>query len=420
MVKRVGKSSNDRGINLVKTRWLFAVFIILLAFTMVFFSGSNTVSVQASQGTGGATVSGIVKTYNPTNETKIQLMQGSVEVDKIIIVETVGRGQVEQQFSFSNVSPGTYSLAITKDAHTKFTVSNIVVADNDVDLTQNNQSDIQVMTLRCGDINGDGMIDNGDLSILWQKDNYNRKIGPTINKRCDLNGDKMVNDGDLTILWYAANYNKGEVVIDLAGGTANRYTVTFKDWNGAILDTQSVAHGTSAVAPVPSERNGYLFTGWDVSYQYITADTVITAVYAPADGLNFFSVTNADGKPGDIVMVTVSLGGTVKTCGFDMRLLYDNTALEYVGYNNENLNYLDVLAYHKEDEHMVRFNYSAASNRTSTAKVLDVSFRIKNAATSSTSLDIIPVEVIFADPQNSNAPAGIDYSLLSGTVTINE
>jgi len=34
-----------------------------------------------------------------------------------------------------------------------------------------------------------------------------------VNERCDLNGDGMINDSDLAILWLAFNYNKGAVVV---------------------------------------------------------------------------------------------------------------------------------------------------------------------------------------------------------------
>ena len=70
------------------------------------------------------------------------------------------------------------------------------------------------MTLRCGDINNDGMINDADLAILWLSTNYNKSAGaPGVNSRCDLNGDGMINDADLAILWLAANYNKGAVIV---------------------------------------------------------------------------------------------------------------------------------------------------------------------------------------------------------------
>ena len=57
------------------------------------------------------------------------------------------------------------------------------------------------------------------------------------------------------------------------------YTVTFKDWNGTVLKTQTVEEGSSATPPSNPSREGYIFTDWDKSYSNITTNTVITALY---------------------------------------------------------------------------------------------------------------------------------------------
>lgn len=58
------------------------------------------------------------------------------------------------------------------------------------------------------------------------------------------------------------------------------YTVTFVDWNGTVLSTQSIASGSAAVAPANPTRTGYHFTGWDVSFANVTANLTVTALYA--------------------------------------------------------------------------------------------------------------------------------------------
>jgi hypothetical protein len=125
-----------------------------------------------------------------------------------------GSGQADQPFTFSGVVPGTYDLVVTKDLHTKFIVKNVEVDNEDVDLTQDARPEVQLMTLRCGDINGDGYINNVDLGILWLTANYNRNVDAAAEPRCDLNGDGYINNVDLGILWLAYNYNRGEVVIN--------------------------------------------------------------------------------------------------------------------------------------------------------------------------------------------------------------
>lgn len=57
------------------------------------------------------------------------------------------------------------------------------------------------------------------------------------------------------------------------------YTVTFKDWDGTVLKTQIVNHGSAATAPTDPDRGGYTFTGWDVPFDNITGDLTVTAQY---------------------------------------------------------------------------------------------------------------------------------------------
>lgn len=57
------------------------------------------------------------------------------------------------------------------------------------------------------------------------------------------------------------------------------YTVIFIDWDGTILKTEIVEEGASATAPDDPTRDGYVFTGWDVSFSNVTSDLTVTAQY---------------------------------------------------------------------------------------------------------------------------------------------
>ena len=57
------------------------------------------------------------------------------------------------------------------------------------------------------------------------------------------------------------------------------YTVTFKDWDGSVLKTQTVNHGSAVTAPNNPSRDGYEFTGWDKDFSNITSDLTVTAQY---------------------------------------------------------------------------------------------------------------------------------------------
>ena len=174
---------------------------------------SGTYRYYIQNTTSGVSVTGAIRSYNPRIPTVIRLMQGDIEMYKATIDETAGYGQVDQQFMFDGVAPGTYSLVISKAVHTRFTVENVVVGDEDVDLTEDIRPEVCLMTLLYGDINGDGEINQTDLNILWLPDNYNKITTDGVNTLCDLNGDGEINQLDLNILWLPSNYNKGAVLI---------------------------------------------------------------------------------------------------------------------------------------------------------------------------------------------------------------
>ncbi|MGN0489322.1 MAG: DUF6273 domain-containing protein [Ruminococcus sp.] len=75
--------------------------------------------------------------------------------------------------------------------------------------------------------------------------------------------------------------------------TVDSYTVTFKDADGTVLDTQSVREGSEAANPVTSGRidtptkeptidKTYTFIGWDKDFSNITGNLTVTAVYREA------------------------------------------------------------------------------------------------------------------------------------------
>lgn len=64
-----------------------------------------------------------------------------------------------------------------------------------------------------------------------------------------------------------------------AEGKEAKYTVTFCNWDGAVLKAQAVAEGKDAAPPGDPERKGYVFNGWDKSYANVTGDVTTTALF---------------------------------------------------------------------------------------------------------------------------------------------
>ena len=83
--------------------------------------------------------------------------------------------------------------------------------------------------------------------------------------------------------WLGSYTNVQSNVTITAQYSINTYTVTFKDWNGTTLKTQTVNHGSSATAPSNPIREGYEFTGWSGSYTNVTSNLTIMAQYEEAD-----------------------------------------------------------------------------------------------------------------------------------------
>ena len=61
--------------------------------------------------------------------------------------------------------------------------------------------------------------------------------------------------------------------------TIKTYTVRFLDWNGTVLDTQTINHGSNATPPPNPTRDGYTFSGWSGNYTNVTTDVDIIAQY---------------------------------------------------------------------------------------------------------------------------------------------
>lgn len=156
------------------------------------------------------TVRGSVKSYNPSNQVTIRLLQGTGEKYKTTIAASTDSGQVTQDFSIADVAPGTYDLEVTKAAHLKYTITNVVVPSSDLDLTTHSNPAISTITLLVGDVDQDGMINYMDLFTMLDTANYDMSAGSAQNKLVDIDGDGMVNYMDLFMLLDSNNYDHSE------------------------------------------------------------------------------------------------------------------------------------------------------------------------------------------------------------------
>jgi hypothetical protein len=169
---------------------------------------------RSARATGYVTVAGRVFSYNPCETAHVALTQGGVTKYETQTILNVAPHSQVQTFTFTNVAPGDYTLYVTKPTHTNLTVKTVHVGYDDLSLPRDSHPTVAILSLRDGDINGDGLINDFDLTILLRKANYNQPAAKAANPECDLNGDGLINDEDLEILWSPDNYQRGPMIIE--------------------------------------------------------------------------------------------------------------------------------------------------------------------------------------------------------------
>ena len=92
------------------------------------------------------------------------------------------------------------------------------------------------------------------------------------------------------------------------GQLAIIYTVVFKDYNGYILDVQTLTYGASANTPLNPVKVGYTFTGWSDTFDNVTVNKEIKAEYT----INTYTITfDTKGEETVDLMSDVPYGSTI-------------------------------------------------------------------------------------------------------------
>lgn len=161
----------------------------------------------------GVTVSGQTASYNPNNQTAITLYAAEDTAHETAlytaaIAAETGSGQVIQNFAITGVAPGTYDLVATKAGHLTYTIKGVVVGSTDLDLTKNANAPVSTITLLAGDVDGDGNINESDVSVIRYASNINKLASSAANPLADVDGDGNVNESDVSIVRYAVHINK--------------------------------------------------------------------------------------------------------------------------------------------------------------------------------------------------------------------
>ncbi len=160
------------------------------------------------------------------------------------------------------------------------------------------------------------------------------------------------------------------------------FAVTFVDYDGLTLETQSVASGGSATTPsVDPTRTGYTFTGWEGDYSNITENITVTALYEAIDytiEYNLDGGTNVNANPDlyTIETATITLNSPSKT-GYDFAGWYSDAGFETSVSEITTGSNGDIALYAKWDAHpyTVTYNLDNGTNDTDNPN----SYTIENA-----------------------------------------
>ena len=152
----------------------------------------------------------------------------------------------------------------------------------------------------------DGNTDNPRTIVLTQDTTLSAICAPnqySISVTCDENYGRIEGENGtfdyLTSHEYSALANTGYHFVKWSDGNTenprtivltqdttlsavfaiNRYLVQFFGFNNVLLDSQSIEHGTAAVAPEAPTVDHFDFVGWDKEFTNITSDLDVYAIY---------------------------------------------------------------------------------------------------------------------------------------------
>ena len=193
------------------------------------------------------------------------------------------------------------------------------------------------------------------------------------------------------------------------------YTVTFKDWDGATLKTETVESDKAATAPANPSRTGYVFAGWDKTFSNITSDLIVTATYTQITDPTIV-IGNVSGNAGDEVVVTFDLVNSPELYAMSLKIAFDDTALTLV--SAESGEAMDAFTYTNPSrlKNGSNFMWYANDPATGNGTVLKLTFKINEGTAAGT----YPITMT-CDPSNTYDANDNDVNLefVYGSIVVN-
>ena len=168
----------------------------------------------------GFTITGEVVSYNAKNPIYYELyrMGGDGEYETVAAYTgiavaaqaTTAAISQSQTLTISGISEGTYKLVISKVAHLKVTIPDVVIDGMDLDLHDDLRDPVKHIIMGVGDLNADGRVTVADKNIVTDIRNYGIDPALAANILADINGDGRITVADKNIITDIRNYGKVE------------------------------------------------------------------------------------------------------------------------------------------------------------------------------------------------------------------
>lgn len=228
-------------------------------------------------------------------------------------------------------------------------------------------------------------------------------------KNAYVNSDKHL----ILVLDNGNEIDAGYVGVKDTTEPSTTYTVVFKDYDGSVLKTETVAAGKSATAPTAPDREGYVFSKWDKTFTNVTSNMIVTAQYTKITNPTIV-LDNAITSSGETVSVRMRMMNNPGIAASTFKVMYDDSVLtlENVTFNQEFGGDFDELG---KLTSPVSVSWSSMSNINSNATFLTLNFKVKNDCGGKTAN--ISVAARSGDFCNINED-DVNFDIINGTVTI--
>ena len=188
-----------------------------------------------------------------------------------------------------------------------------------------------------------------------------------------------------------------------------QFTVTFKDYDGSTLKTQTVDKGSNATPPANPSRDGYEFASWSGTYTNVTANQVVTATYTQlVDTRNLLEMTYVDNQDGTLTLTVAVRGNVVNFAGIEGYVSFDTSKLTFS--SRSKLSSLSGSVNYDSSDSNVYFSLADSENLTEAENLFSIVLTYADAINTQITLTITD---IYDQDYNTET-----YTVVGGNVVI--